>query len=98
MNISYQILQKLKSVFVSVMGKGKAPCCDHSQVLKRGPWSDEESEILKAFILQNGHRNWRSIPKLAGQSFCHLFGLTVVLIALFCLCVLKVFSITLHVH
>ncbi|XP_009124676.2 transcription factor MYB10 isoform X1 [Brassica rapa] len=70
MNISYQILQKLKSVFVSVMGKGKAPCCDHSQVLKRGPWSDEESEILKAFILQNGHRNWRSIPKLAGLMRC----------------------------
>ncbi|WZZ29412.1 hypothetical protein YC2023_012813 [Brassica napus] len=49
------------------MGKGKAPCCDHSQILKRGPWSDEESEILKAFILKNGHRNWRSIPKLAGH-------------------------------
>ncbi|KAL0857678.1 hypothetical protein Bca101_062832 [Brassica carinata] len=52
------------------MGKGKASCCDHSQVLKRGSWSDEESEILKAFILKNGHKNWRSLPKLAGLMRC----------------------------
>lgn len=70
------------------MGKGKAPCYDHSQVLKRGAWSDEESEILKAFILKNGHRNWRSLPRLAGQSFCHkFFGLMVVLIVLLCVSV-----------
>ncbi|KAF8048230.1 hypothetical protein N665_2598s0002 [Sinapis alba] len=52
------------------MGKGKSPCCDHSQVLKRGAWSDEESEILKAFIVKNGHKNWRSLPKLAGLMRC----------------------------
>lgn len=53
---------KLKS---GVMGKKRAPCCDNSQV-KRGPWSDEESERLRAFIAKNGHHNWRSLPKLAG--------------------------------
>ncbi|WZZ42383.1 hypothetical protein YC2023_038642 [Brassica napus] len=37
----------------------------NSQVLKRGPWSDEESERLNAFILKHGHHNWRSLPKLA---------------------------------
>ncbi|KAL0717085.1 hypothetical protein Bca4012_066407 [Brassica carinata] len=52
------------------MGKRRAPCCDNSQELKRGPWSDEESERLKAFILKNGHHNWRSVPKLAGLVRC----------------------------
>ncbi|CAN8259573.1 unnamed protein product [Cochlearia groenlandica] len=51
------------------MVKKRAPCCDSSQV-KRGPWSDEESEILTSFILQNGHQNWRSLPKLAGLMRC----------------------------
>ncbi|CAH8359870.1 unnamed protein product [Eruca vesicaria subsp. sativa] len=51
------------------MGKRRAPCCDNSQV-RRGPWSDEESERLKAFILKNGHHNWRSLPKLAGLKRC----------------------------
>ncbi|VVA97419.1 unnamed protein product [Arabis nemorensis] len=51
------------------MVKKRAPCCDDSQV-KRGPWSDEESEILRAFVLKNGHHNWRSLPKLAGLMRC----------------------------
>ncbi|KAL0787783.1 hypothetical protein Bca101_004029 [Brassica carinata] len=56
-----------------VMGKRRTPCCDNSQVLKRGPWSDEESERLNAFILKHGHHNWRSLPKLAAS---HLPGRT----------------------
>ncbi|AEE75249.1 Transcription factor MYB10 [Arabidopsis thaliana] len=51
------------------MGNRRAPCCDKSQV-KRGPWSDEESERLRSFILKNGHQNWRSLPKLAGLMRC----------------------------
>ncbi|XP_010465061.1 PREDICTED: myb-related protein Zm1-like [Camelina sativa] len=51
------------------MGKRRAPCCDKSQV-RRGPWSDEESERLRAFIEKNGHPNWRSLPKLAGLMRC----------------------------
>ncbi|XP_013627950.1 PREDICTED: myb-related protein Myb4-like [Brassica oleracea var. oleracea] len=60
----------LKLKTMCVMGKRRTPCCDNSQVLKRGPWSDEESERLNAFILKHGHHNWRSLPKLAGLARC----------------------------
>ena len=48
------------------MGKGRAPCCDKSQV-KRGPWSPAEDLRLIAFIQKHGHENWRALPKQAGQ-------------------------------
>ncbi|KAG2305759.1 hypothetical protein Bca4012_085329 [Brassica carinata] len=51
------------------MGKGRAPRCDSGQV-RRGAWSDEESETLRTFIQLNGHHNWRSIPELAGLKRC----------------------------
>ena len=86
----------LKLRTMCVMGKRRTPCCHNSQVLKRGPWSDEESERLKAFILKHGHHNWRSLPKLAGQSFIKdFFCLMVNLIVFF---PLKIISITLHVR
>lgn len=49
------------------MGKGRAPCCDKSQV-KRGPWSPAEDLKLIAFVQKFGHENWRSLPKQAGFS------------------------------
>lgn len=49
------------------MGKGRAPCCDKSQV-KRGPWSPAEDLKLIAFVQKFGHENWRSLPKQAGSS------------------------------
>lgn len=48
-------------------GRGRAPCCDKNKV-KRGPWSPAEDIKLAAFILHNGHKNWRSLPKQAGLS------------------------------
>ncbi|KAE9590519.1 hypothetical protein Lal_00023327 [Lupinus albus] len=51
------------------MGKGRAPCCDKTQV-KRGPWSPEEDLKLTAFIQKNGHENWRSLPKQSGLLRC----------------------------
>ncbi|OWM81066.1 hypothetical protein CDL15_Pgr007097 [Punica granatum] len=51
------------------MGKGRAPCCDKSQV-KRGPWSPSEDSRLISYIQQHGHDNWRALPKLAGLSRC----------------------------
>ncbi|OIV92511.1 hypothetical protein TanjilG_02274 [Lupinus angustifolius] len=51
------------------MGKGRAPCCDKTQV-KRGPWSPEEDLKLIAFIQKNGHDNWRSLPKQSGLLRC----------------------------
>ncbi|KAL2331055.1 hypothetical protein Fmac_018636 [Flemingia macrophylla] len=51
------------------MGKGRAPCCDKTQV-KRGPWSPSEDLKLIAFIRKYGHQNWRSLPKQAGLMRC----------------------------
>ncbi|XP_061363853.1 transcription factor MYB58-like [Gastrolobium bilobum] len=51
------------------MGKGRAPCCDKTQV-KRGPWSPAEDLKLIAFIQKHGHENWRSLPKQAGLLRC----------------------------
>jgi len=48
------------------MGKGRAPCCDKTQV-KRGPWSPAEDLKLIAFIQKYGHENWRALPKQAGN-------------------------------
>lgn len=48
------------------MGGGRAPCCDKNKV-KRGPWSPAEDFKLANFIQKNGHPNWRSLPKQAGQ-------------------------------
>lgn len=52
------------------MGKGRAPCCDKSQV-KRGPWSPAEDLRLITFIQKHGHDNWRALPKQAGESHNH---------------------------
>ncbi|KAJ4830260.1 hypothetical protein Tsubulata_029719 [Turnera subulata] len=51
------------------MGKGRAPCCDKSQV-KKGPWSPAEDLRLISFIQKNGHENWRALPKQAGLLRC----------------------------
>ncbi|KAL2331058.1 hypothetical protein Fmac_018639 [Flemingia macrophylla] len=51
------------------MGKGRAPCCDKTQV-KRGPWSPSEDLKLIAFIQKYGHQNWRALPKQAGLMRC----------------------------
>lgn len=50
-----------------IMGKGRAPCCDKTQVM-RGPWSPAEDLRLITFIQKHGHENWRALPKQAGQS------------------------------
>ncbi|EEF48780.1 transcription factor MYB58 isoform X1 [Ricinus communis] len=51
------------------MGKGRAPCCDKSQV-KKGPWSPAEDLRLITFIQKHGHENWRALPKQAGLLRC----------------------------
>ncbi|KAK9068298.1 hypothetical protein SSX86_012409 [Deinandra increscens subsp. villosa] len=48
---------------------GRAPCCEKTG-LKRGPWTQEEDELLVAYIKKNGHGSWRSLPKLAGLLRC----------------------------
>ncbi|KAF8768805.1 hypothetical protein HU200_007368 [Digitaria exilis] len=46
---------------------GRAPCCDRSKGLKKGPWTPEEDKLLVDYIQTNGHGSWRLLPKLAGQ-------------------------------
>ncbi|EYU17914.1 hypothetical protein ABFS82_14G204600 [Erythranthe guttata] len=48
---------------------GRAPCCE-KMGLKKGPWTDEEDQILIKYINQNGHSNWRALPKRAGLLRC----------------------------
>ncbi|CAN4101248.1 unnamed protein product [Withania somnifera] len=48
---------------------GRSPCCEKLG-LKRGPWSKEEDDLLINYINENGHPNWRALPKLAGLLRC----------------------------
>ncbi|XP_071685752.1 transcription factor MYB17-like [Rutidosis leptorrhynchoides] len=48
---------------------GRAPCCEKTG-LKRGPWTQEEDQLLVDYINKNGHGSWRSLPKLAGLLRC----------------------------
>ncbi|XP_019158785.1 PREDICTED: myb-related protein 308-like [Ipomoea nil] len=38
--------------------------------LKKGAWSEEEDDKLRAYVLRYGHWNWRQLPKFAGLSRC----------------------------
>ncbi|GJY09146.1 transcription factor MYB13-like protein [Tanacetum coccineum] len=46
-----------------------APCFDKNG-RKKGAWSENEDNRLRAYIESNGHYNWRELPKLAGLSRC----------------------------
>ncbi|XP_027189042.1 transcription factor MYB14-like isoform X2 [Cicer arietinum] len=47
----------------------RAPCCE-KKGLKKGPWTQEEDEILISYIQKHGHSNWRALPKHAGLLRC----------------------------
>ncbi|KAK9056187.1 hypothetical protein SSX86_027276 [Deinandra increscens subsp. villosa] len=47
----------------------RAPCCEKTG-LKRGPWAQEEDDILIDYITKHGHGSWRSLPKHAGLLRC----------------------------
>ncbi|KAL8104918.1 hypothetical protein AgCh_028910 [Apium graveolens] len=38
--------------------------------LKKGPWTPEEDQLLISHVQQNGHANWRALPKQAGLLRC----------------------------
>ncbi|XP_047320676.1 transcription factor MYB36 [Impatiens glandulifera] len=49
---------------------GRAPCCDKANV-KKGPWSPEEDEKLKAYIDKYGTGgNWIALPQKIGLMRC----------------------------
>ncbi|KAK6157229.1 hypothetical protein DH2020_011477 [Rehmannia glutinosa] len=41
-----------------------------SNGMKKGAWSEEEDNKLRAYIQRYGHWNWRLLPKYAGVSRC----------------------------
>ncbi|XP_076960374.1 myb-related protein 308-like [Bidens hawaiensis] len=47
----------------------RTPCVDKNG-LRKGPWSKEEDDKLRAYISRYGHWNWRELPKFAGVSRC----------------------------
>ncbi|KAH6780592.1 hypothetical protein C2S52_011829 [Perilla frutescens var. hirtella] len=47
----------------------KPPTFD-SNGMKKGAWSKEEDDRLKAFVHEFGHTNWRLLPLLAGLARC----------------------------
>ncbi|XP_027156275.1 transcription factor MYB15-like [Coffea eugenioides] len=47
----------------------RAPSVDKNG-MKKGAWSEEEDNKLRAYVLRYGHWNWRQLPKFAGLSRC----------------------------
>ncbi|KAA8524491.1 hypothetical protein F0562_010914 [Nyssa sinensis] len=47
----------------------RKPCFDKNG-MKKGAWSAEEDNKLRAYIERYGHWNWRELPKYAGLSRC----------------------------
>ncbi|KAA8524492.1 hypothetical protein F0562_010915 [Nyssa sinensis] len=47
----------------------RTPCYDKNG-MKKGAWSPEEDNKLKAYVERYGHWNWRQLPKFAGLSRC----------------------------
>ncbi|KAG8386954.1 hypothetical protein BUALT_Bualt03G0202400 [Buddleja alternifolia] len=41
-----------------------------SNGIKKGAWSEEEDNKLRAYIMRYGHWNWRLLPKYAGLARC----------------------------
>jgi transcription factor MYB, plant len=39
-------------------------------VLKRGPWSPEEDDLLRRFVEREGEGRWRTLPRRAGLLRC----------------------------
>ncbi|XP_019190032.1 PREDICTED: myb-related protein Myb4-like [Ipomoea nil] len=37
---------------------------------RKGGWSKEEDDMLRAHVLKHGHQNWRQLPNLAGLLRC----------------------------
>jgi transcription factor MYB, plant len=43
---------------------------DAAAVLKRGPWSPEEDDLLRRFVEREGEGRWRTLPRRAGLLRC----------------------------
>ncbi|CAN4104875.1 unnamed protein product [Withania somnifera] len=47
----------------------RTPSIDKNGI-KRGAWSEEEDNKLRAYVKRFGHSNWRQLPKYAGLMRC----------------------------
>ncbi|PWA34975.1 Homeodomain-like protein [Artemisia annua] len=45
----------------------KTPIFDKNGV-KKGAWSEDEDNKLRAYVQRYGHWNWRLLPKFAGMA------------------------------
>lgn len=45
---------------------GRTPFIDKNGI-KRGAWSEDEDNKLRAFVEKFGHPNWRQLPRYAGN-------------------------------
>lgn len=45
-----------------------------SNGMKKGAWSEDEDNKLRAYIMRYGHWNWRLLPKYAGKSSASIIG------------------------
>lgn len=45
----------------------RAPTFDNNG-MKKGAWSQEEDDRLRAYVERFGHNNWRRLPSLAGKA------------------------------
>ncbi|KAG9129510.1 hypothetical protein Leryth_013098 [Lithospermum erythrorhizon] len=55
---------------VCVLRMGKSTYYDGVDELRKGPWTLEEDKKLSAYIQENGHGSWRSLPQKAGLRRC----------------------------
>ncbi|KAL4569903.1 hypothetical protein LXL04_025550 [Taraxacum kok-saghyz] len=46
----------------------KTPSFNKNGVIKKGAWSEDEDNKLRAYIQRYGHWNWRLLPEFAGLS------------------------------
>ncbi|MQL85742.1 hypothetical protein Taro_018287 [Colocasia esculenta] len=50
---------------------GRAPCCNGEHAdLKKGPWTHEEDEKLRSFLVLHPNTSWRMVPQKAGLVRC----------------------------
>lgn len=52
----------------------RSPCYDKNG-RKKGAWSPEEDDKLRAYVQRFGHWNWRELPKFAGRKETSFFFL-----------------------
>ncbi|KAK9716188.1 hypothetical protein RND81_06G216800 [Saponaria officinalis] len=49
---------------------GRSPSGDNISGLKKGPWTEEEDDLLTSYIQKHGGGSWTLLPKMAGLNRC----------------------------